>query len=119
MRVRVVNDTRGSVLAEEAVVARTFGQRLKGLLLRRNFPPGTGLVIEPCQAIHTFFMLFPIDAVFYDHNGRVVALYTALGPFRLTHPVKAARGVVELPVGMVAATKTGVGDHLTFLVFAQ
>jgi len=115
MLVRVVNESRGNVLAVQAEVARSFGRRLKGLLLRRGLSPSEGLVIEPCNAIHTFFMLFPIDAVFYDFAGRVVAIFPHLVPFRWTPFVREAQGVVELPAGKVAATGTQPGDRLAFL----
>lgn len=112
---RVVNETRGNVLAEKAGVARSFGRRLKGLLFRRGLLPGEGLIIEPCNAVHTFFMLFPIDTVFYDFSGRVVAVFPHLAPFCCTPFVREARGVIELPAGKVAATGTQPGDRLSFL----
>lgn len=115
MLVRVVNESCGSVLAAQAEVVRSFGRRLKGLLLRRGLRPGEGLVIEPCNAIHTFFMLFPIDAVFYDFTGCVVAIFPYLVPFRYTPFIREAQGVVELPAGRVTATGTQPGDRLAFL----
>ena len=55
-----------------AEVATTFFQRARGLIGRRGLEPGTGLLILHCNAIHTFFMRFPIDATFLDRNDRVV-----------------------------------------------
>ena len=43
-----------------AEVATTFFQRARGLIGRRGLEPGTGLLILHCNAIHTFFMRFPI-----------------------------------------------------------
>ena len=59
----------GGVTAE---VARSFWARLKGLIGRQSLPPGRGLLILKCNAIHTFFMRVPIDATFYDREDRVV-----------------------------------------------
>ena len=69
----------GGVTAE---VARSFGARLKGLIGRRDLPPGRGLLILRCNAIHTFFMRFAIDAVFYDRQNRVVKVVRNVRPWR-------------------------------------
>ena len=70
----------GGVTAE---VARSIGARLKGLIGRRDLPPGRGLLILKCNAIHTFFMRFPIDATFYDREDRVVKTVRNIRPWRL------------------------------------
>jgi len=66
----------------EAEVARTFPERAVGLIGRRSLAPGTGLLIERCNAIHTFFMRFPIDATFLDREGRVVKVVRNIRPWR-------------------------------------
>ena len=70
----------GGVTAE---VARSFRARLKGLIGRQDLPPGRGLLILKCNAIHTFFMRFPIDATFYDREDRVVKTVRDSRPWRL------------------------------------
>lgn len=70
----------GGVTAE---VARSFRARLKGLIGRQSLPPGRGLLILKCNAIHTFFMRFPIDATFYDREDRVVKTVRNIRPWRL------------------------------------
>lgn len=69
----------GGVTAE---VARGFLDRLKGLIGRRGLPPGRGLLILRCNAIHTFFMRFAIDATFYDRHDRVVKRVRNIRPWR-------------------------------------
>ena len=69
----------GGVRAE---VARTPWARIKGLIGRRGLPPGRGLLILRCNAIHTFFMRFAIDAVFYDRQDRVVKTVRNVRPWR-------------------------------------
>lgn len=110
----VVNLTRGEVLAERVEPAFFFWRRLRGLLGRRLLPPSGGLLLEPCRGVHTFFMRFPIDVVFYGNAGRVVAVFPGLAPFRFTPVVRSARGVIELPAGTLARTRTRVGDLLRF-----
>ena len=57
-----------------------------------------GLWIVPCEAIHTFWMKFAIDAVFLDKNKRVTKVVSNLRPSRLAMSLR-ARSVLELPAG--------------------
>ena len=66
-----------------AEVAKSFLQRAIGLIGRKSLPPGTGLLILRCNAIHTFFMRFPIDATFLDKDDRVVKVVRNIRPW---HP---------------------------------
>lgn len=92
--------------------ARSFFARLKGLI--GSASPGEGLLIEPCNSIHTFFMRYAIDAVFYDKNHKVVAVHRNLKPWRISKIIPAARGVLELPSG--AARDMDRGDKLVVVV---
>ena len=107
---RLVNATRGTVLAERAGLARRALERLRGLLGRSSLPEGEGLVIEPCTSIHTFFMRFPIDVLFLDAQGRVLRAIAALGPWRATRIYPRAARVAELPAGTLLRTGTAEGD---------
>lgn len=74
---------RRRVLGVDAEVARTFPERARGLIGRRALAPGAGLLIERCNAIHTWFMRFPIDATFLDRDERVVKVVRGIRPWRL------------------------------------
>lgn len=65
-----------------ANVARSFYERAKGLLGRRNLPQKEGLLILRCNAIHTFFMKFAIDAIFLDGKDRIVKIVRNIPPGR-------------------------------------
>ncbi len=71
------------ILGVKAKVARTFCERAKGLIGTKDLAPGEGLLIERCNAIHTFFMSFPIDAVFLDSNDNVVKTIRGIRPWRI------------------------------------
>lgn len=71
------------ILGVKAQVARTFAERAKGLIGRRALAPGEGLLILRCNAIHTCFMRFAIDAVFLDREDRVVRVVRNVRPWRL------------------------------------
>lgn len=64
------------------MVARTFAERAKGLIGTKDLAADEGMLIEKCNAIHTFFMSFPIDAVFLDASDRVVKVVRGIKPWR-------------------------------------
>ncbi len=111
---RVTNLTRGTILADRAREATRFLHRFVGLMGRKDLPVGEGLLILPCNSIHTFFMRIPIDALFLDRDGQVVKLLPALPPWRMTSLYWNARSVLELPAGTAAASQTVEGDRLHF-----
>src|SRR5262249_34802601 len=95
-----------SVVADPCVVASTYWSRLMGLMGRTGMQTGSGLLIEPCNSIHTFFMRFAIDAVYLDRdqarNYKVVSIRRNMKPWRADLPVAGARAVLELPGGAAA-----------------
>ena len=66
----------------KARVARTMFARIKGLIGTKRLPPGEGMLILYCNAIHTFFMSFSIDATFLDRDDRVVKVVRNIPPWR-------------------------------------
>jgi hypothetical protein len=109
---RVRNTTRGTVLAERAELALGPVARLVGLLGRAGLAGGGGMVLEPCDSVHTAFMRFPIDVVVLSPEGDVLRVVPDMGPWRLLWPVGGARAVVELPSGTIARTGTAIGDRV-------
>ena len=85
-----------------------------GLLDRTSLDRDEALVITRCQSIHMFFMRFAIDAVFVDRNRRVVGLVREIKPFRFSPIFWSACWVVELSPGIIASSRTDVGDFLEF-----
>ena len=75
-------------------------------------PEGTGLVIAPTNAVHTFFMKFPIDIAFVSKAGRVVKVREAVPARRV---VAALRGfaVIELAAG--GARRAGLVQGITVI----
>ena len=67
----------------DAEVAGSFWARACGLIGRKSLEPGTGMLIPSCNAIHTFFMRFPIDAAFLDREDRIVKVVRNIRPWRL------------------------------------
>ena len=107
------NLTRDTVLAARCRIADSYLPRLIGLMGAPGLEPGEGLLIRPCNSIHTHFMRFPIDVLYVSHEDKVVAIDEAMAPWRFGRIHRNARYVVELPAGTVAATGTLVGDTVT------
>lgn len=109
----IENVTRANILADKATEAASFLARGRGLMLSPPLPQGGGLVIEPCNSIHMFFMRYPLDVVFTDKEGRVVFMYRGIKPWRMGRLVRGAKRAIELPEGTVDRTSTQVGDILS------
>jgi uncharacterized membrane protein (UPF0127 family) len=112
---QVSNLTRNTVLASCIEVADSAGKRSKGLLGRERLFPGEGLWIIPCEAVHTFWMRFPIDLVYLDRKKRIRKLRGEVRPWRLSACLS-AHSVLELPSGTIRETQTEPGDTLEFSV---
>jgi uncharacterized membrane protein (UPF0127 family) len=113
VRLRVSNVTRQTVLASTAELADRGEKRRKGLLGRERLAPGEGLWITPCEAVHTFWMRFPIDLVYLDRNHRIKKVRSNMGPWRLSACLT-AHSVLELPSGTVRCAQARPGDMLEF-----
>ncbi len=108
-----VNVTKGVALASELEVAKSFAARSQGLLGRSGLKPDSGLLIDPCSSIHMWFMRFPIDVVFLDKKNRVVGLRRNVKPWGMAWSWRGAK-TIELPVGVIATTRTQIGDIVAF-----
>jgi len=113
-RFYVYNTTRETFVATESKVADGYFSRLVGLLgkTRRWARPGQGLWIVPSHGVHTIGMLFAIDLVFLDRDGRVVCTEEYVRPFRISRVTLKAQSVLELPPYTVFRSGTQVGDRL-------
>ncbi len=107
----VFNLTRESFLSLGVSKADTAWSRLRGLLGKRYLNPNDGLWIVPSQGIHTFGMLFPIDAIYLGKEDLVVELVEGLWPFRIGPIRMATASVIELPPRSIRASQTEVGDQ--------
>jgi uncharacterized membrane protein (UPF0127 family) len=109
---KAFNDTKGTTVASHVRVAKSIWSRFWGLMGRGSLPPEEGLWITPCSSIHTFFMRFPIDAVFLDRTGHVVKIVHAIKPWRAAVGGPGAYCVLELNPGQAASGSVEAGDLL-------
>lgn len=108
----VKNARNGAVVVDSLETAFDSSSRRRGLLGRNELARGAGLVIAPSNAVHTFFMRFPIDIVFVARDGRVVKVRQHVGRWRFAAAL-GAFAVIELPAGSLDTTAAiAPGDSL-------
>ena len=90
--------------------ARTFFERLRGLLGRNVLTASEALHIEPCRDVHSFGMRYPLDIVFLNDTGKVVSI-GRLKP-NSWMKCKRAKSVLELRAGSAERYGLQVGDYL-------
>jgi len=110
--VRAWNVSRDSLLGDRIRVANTHWTRLRGMLGRPNLDPGEGLLLDPCQSVHMYWMRYALDVAFLAEDGAVVAVYNELQPSRLSGRHKDAVRALELRAGMLEQSGTQVGDRI-------
>ena len=110
-RQRIINARTGHVVADRLLTAFDSQSRRKGLLTQESLPPSTAMIIAPSNAIHTFFMKFPIDIAFVSKGGRVLKIRSSVPAWRMTGSLR-AHAVLELAAGSLDRSDTKVGDQL-------
>jgi uncharacterized protein len=114
LALRSVDD--GRLICARVHHARSFAQRLVGLIGRRTLGPDEGLFLPGTSSIHMLFMRFAIDCLFVsrpDAEGarRVTAIRQDLRPWSgVVWHVRRTEGVIELPAGALARMRVQVGD---------
>jgi uncharacterized membrane protein (UPF0127 family) len=83
-------------------VARSFGERRRGLARMAPMPPEHALRIVHTRSVHTVGMRFALDLVWLGRDGDVVRIDRDVPPRRLKLCLR-ARSVVE--------TRAGHGDR--------
>jgi len=109
---QLLNERTGAVIANHLLPAFDSKTRRTGLLAHESMPPGEAMIIAPTNAIHTFFMKFPIDVLFVAKDGFVVKTRDGLRPWRMSAAWR-AHAVIELSAGALQQSPVRVGDRVT------
>lgn len=112
---KIINISRGTLLADNAKIANTFLKRLIGLLNRKSLDKGEALILKPSNSIHSFFMRFTIDAIFLDRTGKVITVKPSFKSFRISPIYFKADLVIELPENTLFLTQTQPGDIIKII----
>jgi len=112
VKVQILN--KNITVAENVKVADRFFTRLKGLMASSELKDGIGLMLVPCNCVHTWFMRYPIDVVFINKENIVVKIENSMMPYRIGSIVKQAWSVLELKAGSCQRLGITVGDRLEY-----
>jgi uncharacterized protein len=94
--------------------ANTFFLRARGLFFRKALSPGQGLLLTPCNSIHTVGMSYAIDVVFLGQTNQVLKLARSVAPWRITSQGNAS-AVLELAAGEINRQQIRLGQILNLL----
>jgi uncharacterized membrane protein (UPF0127 family) len=99
---RLVSKATGKIVVGQLKIADGFGSRLAGLQFRRPLPADAGLLLVPCNSVHTCFVRFPVDVAFLDNSGCVLAVRRHLRPWRFAFGPRKTHAVLEMPADAIA-----------------
>ena len=105
------NQRTGGLIVDRLEAAFDRAHRNRGLLGRTSLPENQGLVLAPCNAVHMFFMRFPIDVWFVTRDGILRRLVTDLRPWRIAVSPRAF-ATIETAAGVARASGSRPGDRL-------
>jgi uncharacterized membrane protein (UPF0127 family) len=109
----VLHQSTQKIIAHNVLKADSMGLRIKGLMFSRDLKKGHGLLLDPCNSIHTFFMNYSIDVIFISSKNSVVKILRDLKPWKMTWIYFKAVKTLELPCGSIPLDMVE-GDQLEF-----
>lgn len=110
-KVKLINQSKKTVLSSNAKMAVSFFDRTFGLLSKRN---PRSLVFDTHFGLHTFGMTVPIDILVLDQQSRVKKIGKGIKPNRLFFYNPFFHLIIELPEGTVDSTQTAIDDKIIF-----
>lgn len=107
----------GQVLVKSVRHANHFWSRLKGLLGRKSLDLSEGLLIEPCNSVHSLGMKFPIAVIYLSKDNQILHLLPELRPGKLGPVIRGSRRVLEmhpeaLPIDLQTKTYLSFRDYV-------
>jgi uncharacterized protein len=102
------------LISARVVMADNFFCRFSGLIFRKRLKDDEVLVLKGCKSIHTIGMRYSIDAVFIDGEGKIVASFNNLRPWRVTPYFPDAVSVMEARSGFLDKWELHAGDSIIF-----
>lgn len=94
-----VSTPEGMLLGDDIHIADNAWRRFIGLMGTRDLPIGSGLIFPRTNAVHGFFMRYPIRLVYLDRK-KIVVRVAVLAPWHVGPWVPRAFYVLELPMAV-------------------
>lgn len=91
-------------------IAKTFMSRFAGLMGKKHLT--YGLLLIPCNSIHTYFMKIPIDVLYLNESFTVIDIQTNLQPWKIGKYNRKTHSILELPAGLADRLQIAVGQHI-------
>jgi uncharacterized membrane protein (UPF0127 family) len=110
--IKVINKSNQASLENIKVTTNSY-DRLLGLMFKDEVNY-SGLLVKPCNGIHTFFMKFPIDAYFINKKGTVIKKIKQMNPWRMSLIYFNSDCVLELD-SRKENIEINLGDQLEFV----
>lgn len=109
---KAISIKNNKIIADNIAVANNIITRFIGLLGKKILEEKAGMLITPCNSIHSFGMKFNFDAVFLDKNDEIVYLIEKMPPYKLSPIIFKAQSVLELSEGTIEKFSLKIGDKL-------
>lgn len=119
METTALQTADGRWIARRLIVARSFGDRLRGVLKHGVLQPDTALLISPCSSIHTFAVRFPIDALFLNAQLRILRVAPNIAPWRIRWAPSGTKHVLELRAGTCDALNLRPGTFVCLRTYSE
>jgi uncharacterized membrane protein (UPF0127 family) len=95
----IIKNSNGIEICKNAKIADSMFSRMLGLMFSKDLDINEGLLISPCNSIHTCFMNYNLDIIFLDKNYSVVKVIYNMKPWRISWMYFKAYQVLEMKAG--------------------
>ena len=99
------------ILLPSVCMTENAVERTRGLLFRKENIAEMGLIITPCNSVHSCFMSYAIDVVYLNKDFEVIKICSDMKPWRFSM-ARGAVAVLELSAGMANKLNLKPGDLL-------
>lgn len=112
---KLINKSKKNIIVENLFLADSIWSRTKGLMGKKDLAEEEGLLLVPCNSVHSMFMRFPIDLLFLDRELNIIRIIEKFKPWRATPMFRDCRQVVELKAGVALKKGVSVRDELEII----
>lgn len=104
-------------MTDELQICQNFIERGRGLLWRPHLQASVGdaLLIPKCNAVHTFWMQYPIAVIFLAKDGEVMKVSPRVRPWRYASCRKASF-TLEVATGAAWVNRLQVGQKVRWIL---
>jgi uncharacterized membrane protein (UPF0127 family) len=114
----LINKSQNNLISN-IKIAKTFFDRFKGLMFKKNIVEGLILKIPKSKyryksSIHMFFMRSALDILFIDDKNIIFEMVT-ISPWNIYTPKKPAKYVIELKKGCIEKKRIAINDEIEII----